>query len=48
LRGFERKQPPEVARPELTALHEIEIDRADNFCFVVGTRTNNESEIVAA
>jgi hypothetical protein len=32
LRSFERKQPPEVARPELTPLHEIEIDRADNSC----------------
>jgi hypothetical protein len=32
LRSLERKQPPEAARPELTPLHEIEIDRADNSC----------------
>lgn len=32
LRSFERKQPPEAARPKLTPLHEIEIDKADNSC----------------
>jgi hypothetical protein len=32
LRSLERNQPLEAARPELTPLHEIEIDRADDSC----------------
>ena len=32
LRSLERKEPPEAAKPGLAPLHEIEINRADNFC----------------